>query len=129
MRSSTRLATAGWIFWQPTWCRQGEAEVAGQLGQLELPQHSLMITEFRITLTLATELPEERTKKKLGAWKRRFKARQGAAPPPEELPSQKGEDQPRRDRETPGPHPQILHEGTGGGPKACQLEEGQAGGR
>lgn len=52
-------------------------------------KHSLMITEFRITLTLATEGPEERTKKKLGAWKRRFKAREGAAPPPEALRARK----------------------------------------
>jgi len=44
-------------------------------------QHSLMISEFRITLTLATQLPEERVRRRLQAWRKTYKSQEGHSPP------------------------------------------------
>ena len=44
-------------------------------------QHSLMISEFRITLTLATQLPEERVHRRLQAWRKTYKSIKGNLPP------------------------------------------------
>jgi len=44
-------------------------------------KHSLMISEFRITLTLATQLPEERVRRRLQAWRKNYKSREGHLPP------------------------------------------------
>lgn len=61
-------------------------------------RHSLMISEFRICLTLATQTPEERAEKRLRAWKQKYEAKRGN-PPSEATVNLKGEKIEREEKE------------------------------